>query len=312
MEQTRTVNYKDFRPAPVCPVQSPQAAATLASRSAVPALLTGATVWGLIWYPYRVLEAAGLSGVAAAVLTYLVALVLALLFYWRRLRATRWSLPLLAIGLSAGATNLGYVLATLQGEVIRVLLLFYLSPLWTILLARLLLGEHLTRVGGVVMALSLSGAAVMLWHPQLGSPLPGNAAEWIGLGSGFCFALSNVLIRRTREHSIEVKSTVVFIGVAALGLLLMPWLGVGTPPRDLMPWLLVLIVGGELLLINVVVQHGLMHTPANRAIVIFLFELVVAALSAWLLAGEDMELREWIGGAMIVAASLFSARMAPK
>lgn len=304
------MNYKDFRPASVCPVQPAAQTAAATSRSAVPALLTGATVWGLIWYPYRVLEAAGLSGVAAAVLTYLVALVLALLFYWRRLRATRWSWPLLAIGLSAGATNLGYVLATLQGEVIRVLLLFYLSPLWTILLARLLLAEHLTRVGGVVMALSLSGAAVMLWHPQLGSPLPGNAAEWIGLASGFFFALSNVLIRRTREHSIEVKSTVVFVGVAVLGLLLMPWAGFGTPPRDAMPWLLVLIVGGELLLINVVVQHGLMHTPANRAIVIFLFELVVAALSAWLLAGEDMELREWIGGAMIIAASLYSARMA--
>jgi len=304
------VNYKDFRPAPVVPTQPRQAGAPLAARSAVPALLTGATVWGLIWYPYRVLEAAGLSGVAAAVLTYLVALALALLFYRRQLRATRWSWPLLAIGASAGATNLGYVLATLQGEVIRVLLLFYLSPLWTILLARLLLHEQLNRAGGVVMALSLSGAAVMLWHPQLGSPLPGNAAEWIGLGSGFCFALSNVLIRRTREHSIEVKSTVVFAGVALLGLALMPWAGFGTPPRFAMPWVLLLIVGGELLLINVVVQHGLMHTPANRAIVIFLFELVVAALSAWLLAGEDMELREWIGGAMIVAASLFSARMA--
>lgn len=283
------------------------------SPRAILALLTGATVWGVIWYPYRVLEAAGLPGVVASSATYAVALLLGVVFYWRQLRATRWSPALLAIGLSAGACNLGYVLATLHGEVMRVLLLFYLAPLWTILLARLLLHEQLSRAGGAVIALSLSGAAVMLWQPRLGSPVPANAAEWIGLAAGFFFALSNVLIRRTREHSIEVKSTVVFAGVAVLGVALMPWLGV--PPGTLrhvgpQSWVLIGIVGAELLVINVVVQHGLMHTPANRAIVIFLFELVVAAFSSWLLAGEALNPREWIGGAMIIAASLFSARAA--
>ena len=49
--------------------------------------------------------------------------------------------------------------------------------------------------------------------------------------------------------------------------------------------------------------------PANRAIVILLSELVVAALSSWWLAGETMELREWLGGGLIVAASLVSGRM---
>ncbi len=50
-------------------------------------------------------------------------------------------------------------------------------------------------------------------------------------------------------------------------------------------------------MINLVVQYGLTQTPANHAIVIFLFELVVAALSSWLLAGEAMGLKEWLGGA---------------
>jgi drug/metabolite transporter (DMT)-like permease len=58
------------------------------------------------------------------------------------------------------------------------------------------------------------------------------------------------------------------------------------------------------------VQYGVSHTPANRAIVIFLSELVVAALAAYWLAGEVMTLREWLGGAMIVSASLYSSRMA--
>jgi drug/metabolite transporter (DMT)-like permease len=61
------------------------------------------------------------------------------------------------IELAAGGCNLGYVLATLNGEVVRVLLLFYLAPLWTVLLSRLLLGERLNRFGVFVIALSLAG-----------------------------------------------------------------------------------------------------------------------------------------------------------
>ena len=53
-------------------------------------------------------------------------------------------------------------------------------------------------------------------------------------------------------------------------------------------------------------QYGLSRMPANRAIVILLFELVVAAIAAWLLAGETMRAQDWIGGALIVAATLVS------
>ncbi|MDP2784248.1 MAG: EamA family transporter, partial [Sulfurimicrobium sp.] len=61
--------------------------------------------------------------------------------------------------------------------------------------------------------------------------------------------------------------------------------------------------------VTLTVQYGLSHTPANQAIVIFLFELVVAAISSYFLAGELMTMQEWLGGAMIVAASLFSGKL---
>jgi len=38
--------------------------------------------------------------------------------------------------------------------------------------------------------------------------------------------------------------------------------------------------------------------------VILLFELVVAAIAAYLLAGEVMRAQDWAGGALIVAASI--------
>lgn len=277
-------------------------------------LLTGATIWGLIWYPYRIIDQAGLNGVAACMATYAIAFLLGMVVLRQKLRSElrdlhfSWWLPLIA--LAAGGCNLGYVLAVLNGEVMRVLLLFYLSPLWTVLLSRILLNERLRLEGALVIGLSLCGAVVMLWQPAMGMPWPQHGAEWIGLGAGFMFAANNVLIRRTGELSIELKSMVSFLGVVLCGAAVLPWM----PPMPQATLtvehvFIVVLIGVVLLAVNLVVQYGLTHMNANRAIVILLFELVVAGLASWLLANEAMEAREWMGGALIIVASLFSGRL---
>ncbi|HET7062135.1 MAG TPA: EamA family transporter, partial [Nitrosospira sp.] len=68
-------------------------------------------------------------------------------------------------------------------------------------------------------------------------------------------------------------------------------------------------VGLVVFILSVVIQYGLAHVPANQAVVIMLFELVVASIAAYFFADEAMTLREWAGGAMIVSASLFSAKI---
>lgn len=303
-------------------------------RLAPVALLAGAATWGLIWYPYRLFAQAGLPGLPATTLTYLVAFLFGTVLLRQRLvslwraRSRRLAARLLLIGLTAGACNLGYVLATLHGEVMRVVLLFYLAPLWTVFWAYWLLGERLKPTGMAVIALSLSGAFVMLWHPELGLPWPVNGAEWLGLLAGFLFALSNVLIRQAADVTVEAKSMAVFLAAVVLGMLLLPaenlLLGEsGNASSNLLAaygqlmqlhmqpwhWLMLVLVGLVLLLVHLTVQFGLTHVSANRAIVIFIFELVVAALSSWLLVDETLGLREWLGGAMIIAASLFSAQV---
>lgn len=278
--------------------------------AAVGALLAGATVWGVIWYPYRLIEAAGISAVLATTLTYAVALVAGLVLFRRQLRGASIDGWLVAIALSSAACNLGYVLATVHGEVMRVLLLFYLAPLWTVLLARVLLHERLDRTGAAVVGLAFAGAVVMLWHPEAGLPLPREGAEWMGLAAGFLFALSNVLIRRADHYSVELKSVAVFLGAVLVGFACVPFAG-GFPRAVPEAGVVVLLVGVgfALLAVNPVVQYGLTRVPASRAVVILLFELVVAAIASWWLAGEAMGLQEWIGGGLIVAASLFSSRV---
>jgi len=264
------------------------------------------------------LQDAGVSGALATLLTYSLAMLCGSFMLprvWRELRmhdrdgAGWWAVALL---LSTGWTNLGYVLAMLHGEVMRVLLLFYLAPLWTVFFSYWLLGERLNRYGYLIIALSFSGAFIMLWEPQLGLPLPGNLAEWIGLSAGMGFALSNVVSRRAAHLSVEAKSYSVWLGTALLTAPLLWWQG-GMPGQllavDAQAWLILALLGIVLCGTSYTVQYALANIPANRAIVLFLFELVVAAISSYFLADEAMQLRDWMGALLIVSASLLSGKL---
>lgn len=281
------------------------------NRTAIVSLVTGALIWGLIWYPYRILRDAGVDGILAPTITYSLAFVIGLAFFRRWTTGLSFSWPLVGLALAAAGCNLGYVLAAMNGIVVRVLLLFYLAPLWTVFLSRVLLGERLNRFGAFVVLLSLAGAATILWEPGMTLPVPHEKADWLGLGAGFSFALFNVLSRYASGIAIETKSMVSFAGVALVGtILLAAGLGTAVVPASSGTWGLLALVGLVLVTVNLIVQYGLVRIPANRAIVIMLSEVGFAALGAWLLAGEAIGLREWIGGAMIVTASVFSARMA--
>ena len=269
-------------------------------------------MWGLIWYPYRVLQDAGISGVMATFLTYFLALLcgaFVLPRVWRE-RSTLGGWALLLV-LSAGWANLGYVLGMLQGEVMRVLLLFYLAPVWTVLFSFWLLGERLNRYGYAIVALSLGGAFIMLGRPGLGLPLPHNPAEWLGLSAGMGFALSNVVSRRAGHLSVEVKSFSLWLGTVVLTLPFLLWQG-GLPGQvatiSAASWLLLALMGVVLCATSFAVQYGVTHLPANRAIVLFLSELVFAAISSSLLAHELLGVRDGLGALLIVAASLLSGR----
>ncbi len=276
------------------------------------ALLTAALIWGLVWYPYRYLREAGLAAAWATVFTYGIAWLIVALLCHARVRAVRCSRLLLWIALSAGVANVGFLIAAMYGQVARVVLLFYIAPVWTAVFAWWLLGERPSRQIGWTTAAALSGVAVMLWNPALGLPWPREGAEWLALVSGVAFALSNVLVRKTGAIDTGVRSFYIFGGCVLTGLAAAVALGqpLALPPQ---PWpvaALVIVTSLVMLLCNWIVQYGLAHTPANLAIVIYLSELVFAALGAWLLVGETLGPKEIIGGVIVMAASLLSAWLA--
>ncbi|MGB3918303.1 DMT family transporter [Thiothrix litoralis] len=278
------------------------------------ALLTlfySATLWGLFWYPFRLLDEMGVDGLTATCIAFLLPTLVVGWWYAKDLWQARahwfW---LVILGLTSGWSNVGYVLGALEGEVMRVLLLFYLSPLWTVLFAWFLLRERLNAIGWLVVALSLGGALVMLWQPD--GRLPANQAEWFGLSAGVTFALSIVAGRYLSTNvSNGAKTLTVWLGVTILtgvGLFFVPFQGglqVFTPNAI---WIL-LGLAVALGSVTYAVQYGITLVPASRSNVIFLFELIIAAIAAFWLTQERMDWQEWVGAAMIITSSLFSGKM---
>jgi drug/metabolite transporter (DMT)-like permease len=145
----------------------------------------------------------------------------------------------------------------------------------------------------------------------VGLPWPASRAEWLGLAAGFFFALGNVLVRRLHDMGDAAKSLVIWAGVAAVALAYVPFSsssGAQALEAARAAPLIVLGIGVALFGMSLALQYGLSRLPANRAIVILLFELVVAAVAAYVLAGEVMRPQDWIGGALIVAATCVPAR----
>jgi drug/metabolite transporter (DMT)-like permease len=270
------------------------------------ALLYSAAFWGLVWYPLRLLEQAGVSGPWQTLVSYgAVALVFLPVLVWRRRELALHPIGLALLGLASGWTNVAFVLAMLDGTVVRVLLLFYLSPLWATLLAHWWLAEPVSRATWMTLPVGLAGAALMLWDPQLGSPWPTGAADWLALSAGLAFATTNVITRRLQAVGIRLKTWFAWLGVVVVALLVIVWRGEPLPAVSVGAWTGVVTLGlAGFLFSTLLVVYGVTHLPAQHSAVILLFEIVVGALSAWWLAGEGLEGLEWLGGCLILAAGL--------
>jgi len=288
--------------------------AVLSSRALLPALalMLNALVWGVSWWPFRQLQAQGLHPLWATVLVYAVAVAVIALARPRAFgqvlrRPTLWVLVL-----ASGATNAAFNWGVAIGDVVRVVLLFYLMPLWVVLLARLLLGEALTLLAGGRVLLALAGAAIVLWpEGGQGLPLPQSLPDWLGVLGGFTFALNNVMLRREAHQPEESRAMAMFIGgvLVAGGLASVLALRgqVAWPPAAALAWVpLALVLSAFFLLSNVALQYGAARLPANVASVVMLTEVLFASASALLLGGGTMTAALALGGGLILLAALLS------
>ncbi|MDO9195107.1 DMT family transporter [Rhodoferax sp.] len=278
---------------------------------AATALTLNAFVWGVSWWPFRALQDHGLHPLWATAIIYVFALLCLLVF---RPRAWQGFLkhPLLwLLVLASGLTNVGFNWAVTVGDVVRVVLLFYLMPAWVVLLAWPLLGEKPTTGSMLRLALALTGVVIVLKTPASPWPVPESLADWLALMGGFSFALTNILLRRLNQTPGESRMLAMFGGgaVMATGVALIGMaLGVvAAPPAPGVAWAgLALFISLAFLVGNLALQYGAARLSASATSLIMLSEVVFASVSSVVLGTGELSTRTLLGGALILMASLLA------
>ena len=290
---------------------------------AVLALLFNALSWGLSWWPFRQMAALGLHPLWLTALIFSVAVLLLLVSRPAALGQLLRAPALWVLVLAAGLTNACFNWAVSFGDVVRVVLLFYLMPLWTVLLSRLLLNERISARGALRVALALGGAMTVLWPQAAPDPttatatadslwwLPHSLADALALLGGFSFALNNVMLRREAARSGSSRALAMFGGSALVSLLLAMVLtraGIAElPPAPAWGWVLAaLALALWFLASNLALQYGAARLPANTTSVIMISEVFFASASALALGAGQLGPRELLGGLLILGGALLA------
>ena len=273
-------------------------------------VLVSAAVWGLFWIPLRAFQTEGLEAASATTAQFVVPLVLLVPFAirrWTQNRAT--GVAQISTGLLVGAAFVLYYQSLLLTEVVRALLLFYITPVWGTLLEALVLRRKVSPFRIVALVLGVAGLYAIL-SSKGGLPLPQNAGDYMALLSGLVFAIGALRIRSMPEMDVfeNVFSLFLYGTLFAVATSFLPIEALGTVPSwsvvlPLLPWLLAMAV---FFLIPVMwgLLWGAKHVDPGRLGILFQMEAVVGIASAAVLANEPFGWPEAAATGLIISASV--------
>ena len=288
---------------------------TPSSLLAASALVVNAFIWGVSWWPFRELQGYGLHPLWATAGIYWLVVAGMLVFFRGAFKALAANPVLWWLALASGLTNVGFNWAVTVGDVVRVVLLFYLMPAWAVLVAWLMLGERPTRASLLRLALAMTGVLIVLKTPDSPWPIPQSAPDWLALMGGLSFAITNALLRKFSYTPSGARMLAMFAGgallatsVAALGVLLQT-----VPAPGLQNAGIAALVGLSLAFVisNAALQYGAARLPSSTTSLIMLTEILFASVSAALLATADFSPRVLWGGSLIIFAALLAALARP-
>lgn len=275
-------------------------------------LIFASILWGLTWLPLHFLKDMGLDGIPLILISQAILAVLFSVTGWRIPIDKRNLLLILGIALCGGGAILCFTYALTYGEVIRVMVLFYLLPVWGVLGGKVFLEEEidLWRWLGVVMA--VFGAFIILggWSVLQSPP------SWIdamALASGMLFAGNNMFFRGATEISLSSKLMAMCLGCSLLCALVLLSPSISWPQHTSNEawWWLIAYTLVWMFIANIASQWAVTHMESGKSSIILIMELLAAVVSAMWIAGERFTTIEWLGCLLIVAAAIVESCRIP-
>lgn len=236
--------------------------------------------WGIFWIPLRALDDAGVVGAWAVVFFYVLpALLLLPIIFLRHRQIVVGGWPLQVAGMLAGVALVCYAGALIFTEVVRATLFFYLTPIWSTVLARIVLREPITMPRWATIGLGLLGLLIIV-RADKGISGGFSAGDWMGIAGGLIWAAAAVVMKSDKDGN-GIDFTLSYFAWGSVAALLLV-----IPPAFAMMW------GATVL------------SPGLIAI-LFMTEISAAAITAAIWAGEPFGFRELAGVILISAAGIF-------
>ena len=208
-----------------------------------------------------------------------------------------------AVAVCVAIASAGFIAALNHTSVARVLFILAVSPVLAALLARVTLGEPITRRTALAMALALAGVAVMLGAPGEGN-LAGDSLSFL---VALAFALMIVITRWRHDVSMAPATCLSQVILVAVFL---PFASPGEIGGDDVVWLAALGIG-QIGLGFALLTVGARLIPAAQVGLITLLEVVLGPVWVWLALDERPGTLTLVGGAIVIVAILIQTRAAP-
>ena len=270
-------------------------------------ILIGAVFWGLLWWPLKFFSELGLTSNFIGVTAYTMVAIFAIPIVWRQRNLWReeWLL-LIMIGLFFALANISFNTALMNGEVVRVMLLFYLLPVWGALGGILILGERLSKKRVLAIAISLMGVIVIMGIENISWEF--SLADIMALAAGFFLSAAGIVNKLAVKIPMASRSFVPFIFSPLLATLGNYFSPAPIPEMTTIIWLLLAAFAFIWLLgATIFSTFGLANIEASKASILQVTELFVGIISAIVIGGEVLELKVCVGGALIVTATLLES-----
>jgi drug/metabolite transporter (DMT)-like permease len=275
-------------------------------------------LWGLYWLPLRGLAEAAPLGPWLTVIVLAVACFVLAPAGWlgrHRLRSTPWQ----AVA-SACLGGLAFVLYSdglLYGHVAVVILMFYLTPVWSSLIARFWLGRRVAWWRWLAIGCGFAGILLVLHGSEGGLPVPHQLGDWLGLASGLLWAIASTGMHQSASGRPAERNFVFCCGAMISALVIALLLGTGEAaaqaepaPGTALAW--ALLIGGvwwagSLTLFLAATQQ--LEPP--RVGILLMSEVIVGAASAALLAAEPFGPLMACGTVLVVGAGVIETLPEP-
>ena len=266
-------------------------------------LICTSMLWGASWLPLKALHGKGADGLGLIACAYGLLAFIALPWVWRARNSIRghwhWLLAIVVLG---GAANVSFSYAIIYGDVVRVMVLFYLLPVWGVLGGRFILKEPTAWWRWCGVAMALAGAFIILGGPNI-LARPVNYLDLIAIASGIFFAASNLVFRGVEQVSLAPKLMALFIGSSLLAHILVAPEQMWTQAQFPIGWVL-LYATTWLLLANWGSLWAVTQMPAGRSSIILIMELITAVATQVAFTEQTLQPYVWVGGSLIMGAAL--------